>query len=206
MANLHDSVNSVIIKCVQGTPDWFQARIGRCTASKFKTAVSSGAGRQTYLYDLAAELLTNEKTESYVNDNMQWGIEQEANARNEYRIITDNDVEEVGFFTLGEHIGASPDGLVNCNGLIEIKCPKTSTHIQTVLSNKLPSQYKEQVQGQLWICEKDWCDFVSYDSRIPSEKRIHIIRVERDDKFINELEKGINQFVDELNEIVNKLK
>jgi len=194
-----------IIECIQRSEQWQQARLGMITASCFDDVLCKGQGRETYMIKLAAERLSGIPQESYTNAAMDWGIEQEPYARDLYENLNgDILVNQVGFISLDDYIGCSPDGLIGIDGAIEIKCCNTSTHISYILKDKLPSKYKAQVQGGLWITGRQWCDFVSFDPRIA--RKIHIIRVDRDDKYIEILEAAVKQFKSELIEMVNKLE
>jgi len=191
----------------QGSEEWFAMRLGIPTASRFKDLLAGGKGltRQAYMIQLAAEMLTGQKEESYSSNAMQWGTETEPLARNAYEFISSVEVEQVTMVT-NDIAGYSPDGLVGNNGLLEIKCPKTTTHIETVLSGKMPTGHIPQVQGGLWIAEREWLDFVSYDPRIPTDKSFFSVRVYRDEDYIKKLESEVIRFRDELFEIVNKMK
>jgi putative phage-type endonuclease len=195
----------------QGTPEWLQIRTGRITASRFKDVLSKGVGsapsktRQSYIYEVASEILSGCPSESYTNAAMEYGTLSEPAARQVYEEMEMIPVEQVGFVELNEFVGCSPDGLVGKTGLLEIKCPKTSTQIQRVLAGVFPSEYQAQVQGQLWVCEREWCDFVSYDARIKGPAAYFKVRVQRDDKFIKNLEVGVDSFINELKEVLEKL-
>jgi putative phage-type endonuclease len=154
-----------------------------------------GASRANYEAQLIAERLTGETTSGFTNAAMQWGIETEPEARAAYQFYADSEVEEVGFIdhpTIAMS-GASPDGLVgvlaSLDGLIEIKCPNTATHLATLLDSKVPAKYMTQMQWQMACTERAWCDWVSYDPRLPESMRLFVQRIERDDKRIQELEK-----------------
>lgn len=196
----------------QGSPEWIQARLGKVTTSKFKDVMTKGRGdsvsktRESYLYQLASEIVTGLPSDNYVSQAMEWGKENEYNARKNYELVEDIEVNQVGFVKHNDSIGCSPDGFVNNDGLIEIKCPNTSTQISYFLKDEFPKDYTAQVQGQLWICEKEWCDFVSYDPRITTDARYFKKRVFRNEKFIKELKDNVYKFVDELEEILNKLR
>lgn len=192
-----------ILEMDQGTDEWLQARLGKVTASRFKDAIAGGQGktRKAYMYKLMAERLSGQIEDSYQNDAMQWGNDNEDKARSAYEFDKDIEVSQIGFVTLNDDVGASPDGVVG-EGLLEIKCPKTSTFIEYKLADKLPAVYTAQVQGQLWVCEKAWCDFVVYDPRI--KNGYFCKRVERDEKYISELKIGIEKFVKEMKELVEK--
>lgn len=189
-----------LIECEQGSDEWLEARRGRVTASKFADAIAGGQGktRTKYMHQLLAERLTGEVDQNgYTNPYMGRGLEQEKKARINYELETGTEVTEVGFVLLNENIGCSPDGLVGDNGLIQIKCPASHTHIEYLLTSKVPSNYIKQIQGELWVTEREWSDFVSFDSRNKYRDFLRI-RVERDDAFIATLKNGIDLFVAEL--------
>lgn len=182
----------------QGTPEWFAARLGIATASRYENIMArTPAPRNNYMAELVAERLTGEREESYKSSDMQWGNDYEAVARLTYKLNNpDKKVRDCGIF-LHDKIacGASPDGLVDDDGTIEIKCPKTATHIQTLKSSKLPTQYFWQVQGQLWVTGRRWCDFISYDPRLPENASYICIRVERDEEAIARLAESVESFM-----------
>lgn len=198
----------IITGIEQGTEEWLQMRLGVATASKFKDVMAGGAGktRTAYLYQLAAELITGEREESYSNKYMEWGTENEPAARAMYELESGNEVVEVAFIKYSDYIGCSPDGLVGNDGLTEYKCPKTTTQIETFLSGKMPTGHKPQVQGNIWIAEREWCDFVSFDPRIDGASSLFIERQYRDDDYIKKLEQACDKFVNELLETIEKLK
>jgi len=193
----------------QGTEAWKQERLGKVTASRVsdiiaKTKTGYSTSRANYMAQLIAERLTGVVQESYVNSAMQWGTETEPQARAAYTLETDNIVSEVGFIshpTIGM-TGASPDGTIGDDGLIEIKCPGTATHIETLLGDAIDKKYLTQMQWQMACTGREWCDFVSFDPRLPLELQIKIHRVNRDDVCIAELEKEVLAF---LIEIENKI-
>lgn len=168
----------------QGTPEWLQARLGIPTASCFSKLITSAGKKSTqidgYLNTLVAESLMGEPAESFQTDWMARGNELEPEARAWYEFQTDSDIQQVGFVTLDDSTaGASPDGLTDGSGL-ELKCPKAETHVGYLRSNKLPAAYVPQVQGCMWICERETWDFVSYHPLMPKL----LITVQRDDAFI----------------------
>lgn len=204
-----------IIKDVeQGTDEWFALRYGWVTASRFKDVLSNGRGgapsktRLSYMYQLAGEALTDMRQESFTSEYMEWGTETEPQARDTYEFVTGSTVDQVAFIQHGQNrkIGCSPDGLVGDDGLIEIKCPKTSNQIETFLSGKMPTQHKPQVQGQLWLSNREWCDFISFDPRINGDASYFCTRVYRDDEYIKELAHKCYQFEDELKQMIEKLR
>ena len=196
----------------QGSDEWIKARLGKVTASRIsdviaKTKTGYGASRKNYLAELVAERLTNTPAEQYTNAAMQWGIDNEALARSAYSFFRDAEVEEVGFV---EHprvpmSGASPDGLVGSDGLLELKCPNTATHIDTLLAKTIPDKYLAQMQWQMACTERAWCDFASFDPRLPENMRLFVHRVGRDDLRIKELEREVLAFLAELDATIEAL-
>jgi putative phage-type endonuclease len=196
----------------QRTDEWFAARLGKVTASRVadvvaKTKNGYSASRENYMADLIVERLTGQKASSFSNAAMEWGTEQEPNARAAYSARTGELVEEVGFI---DHpaitgSGASPDGLVG-DGCVEFKCANTATHLEYVLSGKPPAKYITQMQWQMACTRRPWCDFVSYDPRLPGHLQLLIVRVPRDDKRIAELETEVRKFLAELDDKVTKLQ
>ena len=196
----------------QGTEEWFSARLGKVTASRVadviaKTKSGYSASRDNYMAQLICERLTGQKGESFTNAAMQWGSETEPLARSAYEAYADLMVEEVGFVPHPKikMAGASPDGLVGLFGMLEIKAPQTNTHIETLLSQSVPTKYITQMQWQMRCCERQWCDFVSFDPRLPQELQLFVKRVEFDASYVAMLEEEVNLFLKELDEKVNKL-
>jgi len=191
----------------QGSEEWLAIRCGIVTASNFSKVMAKGGGktRLSYMYQLAAEQLTGQPVETYSNAAMDWGNECEPQARSSYEFRENADVEQVTFIRGISDVGCSPDGLVGSAGMLEVKCPKTTTQIERYLKGDLPSTYKAQVQGQMWVAEREWCDFVSFDPRINGPSSYFKTRVERDDKYISELEIEVDNFLNDLNEILEKL-
>ena len=193
----------------QGSPEWHELRRGVITASRFKDVMAKGAGktRKSYMVELAAEILSSEVNHLEPNKYMQWGTETEPKAREYYEFVSDNTVKEVAFIKHATlNCGVSPDGLIDDNGGIEIKCPKTTTQIETFLSGKMPSSHKAQVQGCLWVSGREFWDFVSFDPRIDGESSYFIERIYRDEEYIKELEAAVIAFDEELQQMVLKLK
>ena len=196
----------------QGTEEWFNIRIGKVTASRVadvlaKTKTGYSTTRDNYMAQLVCERLTGQKGESFTNAAIQHGIETEAYARAAYEALRDVLVDEVGFVSHPsiEMSGASPDGLVGEDGLIEIKCPNTATHIETLLSESVPNKYYTQMQFQLACTGRKWCDFVSFDNRLPKELQVFVKRVPRDDVYIRLIEDEIVKFIGELDTKINQL-
>jgi putative phage-type endonuclease len=190
---------------IQGSPEWFAQRLGKVTASRVadviaKTKTGWGASRANYAAQLIAERLTGEVAESYTNAAMQWGTDKEPDARAAYEFRTDRDVAAVGFVAHPTILasGASPDGLVASDGLVEIKCPSTATHIETLLGRSVPAKYITQMMWQMACSGRKWCDFVSFDPRMPESMCLFIARIARDDAVIAELEKAVAVFLAEI--------
>jgi putative phage-type endonuclease len=189
----------------QGSDQWFAARIGKVTASRVadviaKTKTGFSTSRDNYMAQLVCERLTGQKGESFTNAAMQWGTETEPLARLSYEVAQNVLVDEVGFVPHPSIImaGASPDGLVGDDGLLEIKCPNTATHIETLLSQTVPGKYNTQMQFQMACTNRSWCDFVSFDNRLPSELQLFVKRVPRDNMYIRLMEEEIVKFLNEL--------
>lgn len=197
----------------QGTEEWLKVRLGKVTASgvadvlaKTKTGVS--ASRGNYLIKLAIQRVTGEIEEGFTNDAIQWGKDHESQARVAYEVASGSFVDQIGFV---EHpsikwFGCSPDGLVNSDGLVEIKCPNSSTHWSYIKADAPPNKYYIQMQAQMACTGRDWCDFVSYDPRMPERSQLFIKRVMREPDYIAEMEQQIKQFLDEVEVEVNLMK
>ena len=196
----------------QGTDEWFQARLGKVTASRVadivaKTKSGYSTSRDNYMAQLICERLTGKPGESFSNSAMQWGTETEPLARASYEVKYNCMVNQVGFVQHPriEMSGASPDGLVD-GGLLEIKCPNTATHLDTILSGKVPSKYITQMTWQMGCTQTNWCDFVSYDPRMPENLQLFCKRIDLDQAYLAELETEVIQFLKELEDKVNKLR
>jgi len=200
----------ITLEAEQGSDEWLKARAGIVTGSKFSDIITptgkptTGAKRTTYMNTLLSEWMTGEPAVTFQSDWMLRGTELEPEARDLYSMIKDETVEQVGMVYLNEKrlVSCSPDGLVGDSGLWENKAPAPHNHIGYLLKGKMPTQYIPQVQGQMWICERDWCDFMSYCPGMPPM----IIRVDRDTKFIKTLSEEIECFVDEMLEQREKLE
>jgi putative phage-type endonuclease len=189
----------------QNSPEWFAARCGKVTASRIadvvaKTKTGVSAMRVNYMAELLAERLTGLPVEGFKSEAMKWGSEVEPEARAAYEFYRNQTVAEVGF-VLHPNIdqsGASPDGFVGNDGLVEIKCPNTATHMDTLLGQSVPAKYINQMQWQMACTGRKWCDFASYDPRMPEHLRLFVKRVDRDDKRIKELETEVAGFLLEI--------
>lgn len=196
-----------ILDCPQGSDAWFAARLGIPTASEFKTLLGvkkdarDKVTRQTYMRKLAGEILTGRPAESYTNVHMERGHEQEDEARKLYAFMTDAEPQRVGFIRSGQK-GCSPDSLIGENGGLEIKSALPHIQIERLEKNELPSEHRAQVQGSLWIAEREWWDFVSYCPGLP----LLVVRVHRDDGYIATLAGAVNEFNAELAELVERIR
>jgi putative phage-type endonuclease len=196
----------------QGTAEWLALRVGKVTASRVADVIARtksgwGASRANYMAEIIAERLTGEVAPSFTNAAMQWGTDKEPEARAAYAFYADADVTEVGFI---DHpkipmTGASPDGLVGADGLVEFKCTNTATHIDTLLGEPIAGKYITQMQWQMACAGRTWCDWVSYDPRLPESMRLFVQRVKRDDAMIAELEKLVPAFLAEVGQKVAAL-
>lgn len=197
----------------QGTPEWHQLRAGKVTASRVadilaQTRTGPSASRQNYLIELALQRSTGTIEPSYTNAAMEWGTQTEPQARVAYEVETKNFVDQVAFIdhpTIA-NFGCSPDGLIGDDGLIEIKCPNSATHWEYFKAKKPPQKYVTQIQTQLCVTGRKWCDFVSFDPRMPSRSQLLIVRVDRDEAFIAEIEEKVKQFLSEVEVEVNLMK
>lgn len=200
-----------IFDCEQGSPEWAEARLGVVTASRFKDVMTQprskadkDAGKlsetaETYLCELLAELLLKEQRQINARA-LEWGTFEEPKALADYSFTSSEPVTQVGFITRKDGlVGASPDALVGEDGGLEIKCPENpAIHLKTVLRGEIPKEHIAQVQGNMWITGRKWWDFMSFRNDLPSGADSFVIRIERDDKYIVELEKAVDNFVSRL--------
>lgn len=202
-----------IIDFPQGSAEWLASRAGKVTASRVsdvmaKIKTGEAAARADYKAQIVAEILTGKPAEDgFTNAAMQWGTETEPAARNSYEARTGVLVDQVGLVLHPsiERAAASPDGLSG-DGLLEIKCPKTATHLQYLIAGTVPAKYHAQMLWQMACTERAWCDFVSYDPRLPEELQLLVVRFERDDKRIKEMEDEVERFLSEVDAIIEQLR
>lgn len=192
-------------KLKQGSPEWLEVRRGKITGSRFKDVLSKGGGvtRSKYMQELIKERKTGKVAKGYFDDNMKDGQDREPAAKLHYEKINNVKIKEVGFIEHNgidykNYVGVSPDGLIGEDGGLEIKCPLLITHDDYMTKNVLPSTYKAQVQGNMWVTDRKWWDFVSYCENEQNIEQYWSIRVCRDQKYINELAASISVFIDEL--------
>jgi hypothetical protein len=187
---------------IQGTDEWFMQRCGCASASRFKDILAKGKGvtRDKYLIQLVKERLTKKPLrDTFVSASMLRGVELEADARIQYELATGAFVDQVSFIRLGEKmVGASPDGLVGLSGGAEFKCLEDIAHTKFLRSGQCLPEYVPQVQGGMWVTEREWWDFVSYNPEFPEWLQLKIIRVQRDDEYIKMLESEVDKFLSEV--------
>jgi putative phage-type endonuclease len=197
----------------QGSEAWHQLRLGKVTASRVadllaKTKTGPSASRGNYLIELALQRVTKTIEESYTNAAMEWGTQTEPQARVAYEVKTGNFVDQVAFI---DHptiagFGCSPDGIVDSDGLIEIKCPNSATHWSYIKANEPPNKYFIQMQAQMSVTGAKWCDFVSFDPRMPERSQLLVVRVMRDPEYILYMEAEISTFLKEVEKEVQLME
>jgi len=192
-----------IMDCEQNSEEWLRARMGIPTASAFSDVLAKGEGkmRRTYMLKLAGEIITGEPTESFTNVHMDRGKAMEAEARDLYAFMSDCDPNQVGFIKSGRK-GASPDSLIANDGGLEIKTRLPHLQIELLEKGDVPSEHLAQIQGGMWIAEREWWDFVSYWPKLP----LFVKRVHRDEAYIKTLAAAVDQFNDELDALVARIR
>ncbi len=191
----------------QLSPEWFQVKLGIVSAGSFSKVLAQGKGktRKGYMLKLAAEILTGERRDTYQDQDMIRGTKQEPQAREEYEFVTGSSVDQIGFAKRGR-IGCSPDGLVGSPGGIEVKSPIPEVQIETVIANRVPPAHKAQIQGNMFVLDLAWMDFVSYSPLLKGKNYIFIKRMFRDEKYIGSLQIELLKFLRELDDLVEKMK
>lgn len=198
---------------IQGSEEWFKCRLGKVTASRVADILATtksgpSASRQNYLIELALQRVTQTMGESFTSEAMQWGIDNEAQARVAYEVQSRSFVDQIGFVDHPSIVGfgASPDGLVDSMGLVEIKCPNSANHWAYVKANEPPKKYFIQMQAQIACTGREWCDFVSFDPRMPDRSQLLVVRVPRDDAYIAMMEEEVKKFLNEVEKEVQLMK
>jgi len=196
-----------IFDCEQGSSEWYAVRLGMPTASEFACLLMSGRGggesktRRTYLYKLAGERITGTPMESFTNKYIERGKKLEPEARSYYSLLTDNPLRRVGFIK-NQKKGCSPDALIDINGMLEIKTQAPHLLIESMESRDIPSEYYAQLQGNLWVAEREWIDLLIYYPKMP----VYLRRVFRDDPYIATLSKAVDKFNEELDALVKRIE
>jgi len=205
-------MTSPVPNCEQGTPEWLQLRCGKVTASRMADILAEikkgeAAARRNYRAELVCEILTNIPVEQYVSKEMQWGTDTEPFARAAYELAKDATVEPAGFAIHSRmpRFGASPDGLVGSDGVLEIKCPTTSTHLECLLTGAIPSEHYAQMRAELACTGREWVDFVSFDPRLPSHLQLFVKRFYRDAAKIAAMEAKVVEFLGEVDGVLQQL-
>lgn len=206
-------IDQPFINVEQGTPEWKAARLGHVTASGMANVMAKGKDkseavtRYKYKVQIVAERMTGVVAESYSNAAMERGVEQEGFAVMAYESMRDVLVDKTGFWLHPsiKWLGVSPDRLVGDDGLIEVKCPNTTTHLGYLFDNRVPPDYYKQIQCQLWVTGRSWCDFVSFDPRLPRRNQLLVVRTKRDEKLIGEMQVEVEKFLGEVESLINKL-
>lgn len=193
-----------IINCQQNTPEWESCRLGKLTASEAQAIGNNDSGLKTLCLKLVAQLLTGKQEKGYFNSDMERGHELEMEARNAYELETDNEVKTVGFCKLDESVGCSPDGLIGDDGLIEIKCFKDTNFLEYMLSEKVDTGYEWQMQMQMYVTDKKWCDYVVYNPNF--KKSLIIKRINRDEQAISKIIAGIETGKSMIKAMMEKLQ
>ena len=197
----------------QGSKEWLELRLGKVTASRIADVLAKGKSgealsREDYRYELVVQRLTGDPGESFTNAAMEWGTATEPQARIAYEAQADVFVEQVPFVlhpTI-EWFGCSPDGLIGDKGLLEIKCPNSKTHIKYLNAGKPPAKYVPQMQCQMAVTGRQWCDFVSFDPRLPGDLQLFVVRLDRDEDYIKSMEAEVVKFLDEVATMYKQLK
>ena len=198
----------------QGSAGWLQARVGRITGSRivdvmnFRKDGKPGADRLRYFAEILCERLTGIATEHYVSSYMEHGTELEPLARASYEVFTGNNVEQIGIaiHPTMDYFSCSPDGLVNDDGIVEFKAPATITHIGWLLAGQPPAEHEAQMYSEMVCCERDWCDFMSYDDRLPDPLKRFIKRLPYNEQKVAEIESAVRQFHEEVEAMIAALK
>lgn len=192
----------------QGSPEWLEARLGKISASRAGDLLATvrygeAAGYRNYKTELAVERITGKRAERFVTNAMQYGTDTEAVAATMYQLQTGNLATICGAFEIdGTNVLASPDRLVGDDGLVEIKCRELGNHVESMLADKIPDLYYKQIQFQLWVTHRQWCDYVSYGDEMPENAQLFIKRVERDDEVINEIIERVEQIEDDISKLI----
>lgn len=198
------SLLSIHHKVEQGTEEWYRLRMGRFTASNISAllATKGDKGRQNEIKRVAFELLYDVRPDGFESPWMGRGKDLEVEARDAYQATTFTVVDTCGFFTYGDSMGASPDGLIGDDGTVEIKCVKYNTFIDYVIADRVPPEYVPQIQTQLLCTDRQWCDFIAYHPGVP----LFIKRIERDEEMIQSIIVAVDVAMASAQELITKIK
>ena len=193
-----------LINIQQYSPEWFEIRSKRMTASHAQAILANGKGLKTYIREMMSDYYSNMEIESFSNKHTERGLELEPIAKSIYELESGNDVRDIGFVVLDDYVGCSPDGLVGEDGLVEIKCPSNKVYFDLLLDNKIDPKYYAQMQMQMYVCNRKWCDYVVYNPNY--NRSIIIIRVEQDEETIVNLQIGLESGKRMIGEIVERME
>ncbi len=186
----------------QGSDEWFAARLGKFGGTTAQALATNGKGLETKVFEKVAEILTGRFKYIPDNEDMKRGRELEDMARKIYELQTGREVETVGYVELDKYTGVSPDGFVGDDGLIEIKCPNDANFIRFMYDKKIDSGYLWQMQHQMFVTNRDWCDFVVFNDNLD---RIEIIRVERDEEKIDKIKTGLKSGIEKIEKVLSEV-
>jgi putative phage-type endonuclease len=203
-----------VVECIQGSAQWLEARHGKITASRIADVMDvlkkggEGASRRNYRMELAAERLSGRSEAHFVSPEMQWGSDMEPQARETYSFLTGSNVSQVGLVIhpTMDYAAASPDGLVGEDGCCEFKCPKTTTHIKWMLAGGVPEEHQLQCLWVMACTGRKWCDFSSFDPRLPAGLRMFVVRMERNEEAIQIAEDLVRSFNGEVEAMLSDLR
>lgn len=196
----------------QGSEEWLSLRIGKISASRAKDLLATArygeaAGYRNYKTELAVERITGKRYERYVTKQMEYGTETEKVAATVYQLVTGNIAEECGIYSIeGTNVVASPDRLVGEDGLVEIKCRELGNHVESIATGKVPKEYYNQIQFQLWVTHRKWADYVSYGDEMPENAQVFVKRIERDEEVINEIIEKVDDIEEDIAKITQVIK
>lgn len=188
----------------QGSDEWIKIRLGKLTGSNAQAIAANGKGLETLVFEKVAEIMTGKTKPSYTNDDIERGNDFEAMARNSYEMETGNAVKQVGFLELDEFTGCSPDGLVGEDGLIEIKCKNDANFAHFLFDKKIDPAHNWQVQFNLWVSEREWCDYIVFNENFT--KTIEIVRIQRNETEIAKLKAGVLTGIAQIKSILEKIQ
>lgn len=192
-----------IIDVKQGTPEWLALKLGKFGGTDATAVASNGKGLETLCFEKVAEILTGRSKDNYTNPDMERGNEFENIARSSYEIKTGNLVTQIGYCQLNDYVGVSPDGFIGDDGLVEIKCPNDSNFIRFLYEKKPASNYIWQMQHQMFVTDRKWCDFVVFNDNL---NKMEVLRIERNEQSIERLRLGLDQGVTKVQEILERIR
>jgi len=191
-----------IINCEQGTEEWLKLRLGKFGGTDAQAVATNGKGLETLCFQKVADLIVGQPEETYTNEHMERGALLESSARLLYELKTGGQVQQVGYCQLNDYVGCSPDGLVGANGLIEIKCPMARVFVKFMYGGEVEKAYEWQMQHNIYVTERDWCDYVLYNESLD---KIEIRRIDRDEKMIDKIKIGLDAGIAKVKDIQERI-